>query len=422
MSPSWQEHVEAVLALGSSGPICLECLGRTFAKMGRGLSNDLRGRVLRLLLASQGIEVREGPCWICGDAFVDLGRWVDEAARRAEGFEFATYLFGVRLSPRLSEMEPFVEERFGVGTAETTKHAFNRALGLLFDRRFPGTTVGFKSPDISFLIDLERGVMQTHIASIYLLGRYRKLERGIPQTKWPCRKCRGRGCDACAGSGLQYAESVESLVSDPFVEASGSSGSRFHGAGREDIDARMLGSGRPFVLELLEPRIRTLDWHALSDEANRRAAGRIQISPLVPATRKTVEIVKESKSRKRYRARVRFEAPVDPESLTEALASLVGKIAQRTPQRVSHRRADLVRPRRLYAAEGEWIDATTADVRLETEGGLYVKELISGDNGRSDPSLAARLGIPARVFELDVTHVEWPKGAGEAMDMPEVQE
>lgn len=29
---------------------------------------------------------------------------------------------------------------------------------------------------------------------------------------------------------------------------------RFHSAGREDVDVRMLGSGRPFLLEILTPR------------------------------------------------------------------------------------------------------------------------------------------------------------------------
>ena len=31
----------------------------------------------------------------------------------------------------------------------------------------------------------------------------------------------------------------------------GATASKFHSAGREDIDVRMLGGGRPFVLELV---------------------------------------------------------------------------------------------------------------------------------------------------------------------------
>ncbi|HJJ55311.1 MAG TPA: hypothetical protein O0X50_04415 [Methanocorpusculum sp.] len=46
--------------------------------------------------------------------------------------------------------------------------------------------------------------------------------------------------------------------------------------------------------------------------------------------------------------------------------------------------------------------------RLEVVGdsGLYIKELISGDNGRTSPSLAEILKSPARVTELDVIQVD----------------
>ena len=43
---------------------------------------------------------------------------------------------------------------------------------------------------------------------------------------------------------------------------------------------------------------------------------------------------------------------------------------------------------------------------IETHGGLYIKELISGDNGRTRPSLTEILQRPARVSRLDVVQVE----------------
>ncbi|MGB8890784.1 MAG: tRNA pseudouridine(54/55) synthase Pus10, partial [Methanoregula sp.] len=40
---------------------------------------------------------------------------------------------------------------------------------------------------------------------------------------------------------------------------------------------------------------------------------------------------------------------------------------------------------------------------------LYIKELISGDKGRTTPSLAEILQQAAHVTSLDVVHVEGPK-------------
>ena len=42
---------------------------------------------------------------------------------------------------------------------------------------------------------------------------------------------------------------------------------------------------------------------------------------------------------------------------------------------------------------------------VECEGGLYIKELISGDEGRSKPSVSEILGIDAQCIQLDVLEV-----------------
>ena len=39
------------------------------------------------------------------------------------------------------------------------------------------------------------------------------------------------------------------------------------------------------------------------------------------------------------------------------------------------------------------------------EGGLYVKEFVNGDMGRTEPSISSLLGIDAAVKELDVIEV-----------------
>jgi tRNA pseudouridine synthase 10 len=68
---------------------------------------------------------------------------------------------------------------------------------------------------------------------------------------------------------------------------------------------------------------------------------------------------------------------------------------------VVHRRAELKRIKKVYSAKlsGEYIV-------IQCEGGLYVKELISGDDRRTTPSLSALLGVNAKVEELDVMEVK----------------
>jgi len=126
-----------------------------------------------------------------------------------------------------------------------------------------------------------------------------------------------------------------------------------------------------------------------------------------------VERVKSLDASKRYRARVSFADDVTQEELNEALDALVGTVEQRTPSRVDRRRADKVREREVYEATGEVENGDNekrrgreATVELHTEGGTYVKELVSGDEGRTEPSFADEIGAEATVEELDVLAVE----------------
>jgi len=47
---------------------------------------------------------------------------------------------------------------------------------------------------------------------------------------------------------------------------------KFHGAGREDIDVRMLGRGRPFILEVINPRTLKPLWEAAAAASKRATA------------------------------------------------------------------------------------------------------------------------------------------------------
>ena len=67
--------------------------------------------------------------------------------------------------------------------------------------------------------------------------------------------------------------------------------------------------------------------------------------------------------------------------------------------------ADIVRKRKVL----EIIWKKTGDMRLEievtTEAGLYIKELVSGDEGRTEPSVSGLLKTDASVKELTVVGV-----------------
>jgi tRNA pseudouridine synthase 10 len=72
---------------------------------------------------------------------------------------------------------------------------------------------------------------------------------------------------------------------------------------------------------------------------------------------------------------------------------------------VSHRRADKIRTREVRKLEYKKLDSRMLELVIECEGGLYIKELISGDENRSKPNVAEILGTCAKCVELDVLDV-----------------
>ena len=89
--------------------------------------------------------------------------------------------------------------------------------------------------------------------------------------------------------------------------------------------------------------------------------------------------------------------------LEQGLADAI--IAQRTPTRVLRRRGDRVRQKRLYRVNFKLISPDTVEGVFQCDGGLYIKELISGDEGRTRPSLSEMAERKAECIELEVLDV-----------------
>ena len=382
--------------------LCSECFGRVFGRLGHGLSNPERARRLAELLGPHPLS-EATDCPICGGTFARLGTWVERALRVAEGFEWHRFTCGSRWDPERLAREESLWIQVGTEWGESVRSAFNRELGkkLAAASGAEGVT---QDPDMVFLADLPVGRVELTVLPVYVRGRYRKLDRTLPQTRWPCRRCRGRGCTSCGGTGKMYATSVEETIAAPFLRWTGADGTRFHGMGREDIDARMLGRGRPFVLELIHPRTRTVDLAAMAAELARDAAGRVEVEELRPCDAREVVRVKEASPEKSYRVEVTGDVPVA--KVNEALElALSQAIAQRTPKRVAHRRSDRVRTRRVVAARVVEASEGRLTLELRTEAGTYVKEWVEGDDGRTTPSLASLTGVPLKVEFLDVLEI-----------------
>jgi tRNA pseudouridine synthase 10 len=398
------------------GVICDHCLGRQFAKLSTGLSNDQRGAALKLVSSMHaGVEKDEElkgllskssgeiKCWVCNNLFLDIDAWVKKSVEALSDYEYNNFLVGTKVTGLLAENEEILWAESGTTFAEPLKTELNREVGKRIEK-ITSKRANLKKPQVVVLLGLENNTVEVQINSLYIYGRYRKLIRGIPQTRWPCRECGGEGCERCDNTGKMYPESVDELIKPHLLAAAQCDDTAFHGAGREDIDALMLGDGRPFVVEAKRPHKRNLELGALEAQINLGAEGKIEVLGLKFVESETVEQLKSMKVDKVYRMKITHNTT--EEKLKSSLNVISETpIKQNTPTRVLHRRADLERIRKVHSAELESYNETTAILVINCEGGLYVKELVSGDGGRTIPSVASLIGSEAKVIELEVIKV-----------------
>ncbi len=426
-------------------PLCDNCLGRQFALLGYGIDNADRGKALKLsltmqangyalaknvqgtkalkILAINGLSKEatatlkhlkgrlpkkeaEQICFLCEDKFTLIDDLIQRALAAVAGYEYMTFLVGVKLPVAVEEREDEFKAAFEVAYGESIKHEFARLLGKRLEAQ-TGKKVEYQKPDMVIVINPFTGDIQLQVNPLFVAGRYRKLVRDIPQSKWFCSHCRGRGCQKCGGTGKMYPESVEELSSKPLLDAAQGEKSSFHASGREDIDARMLGTGRPFVIEISKPKKRFLNLKEIENTINAAATDKVEVSKLKFTNRDVVRKLKKAESaQKEYRVSIEFEHDMSEEDLRVLEEKLSGAtIKQQTPLRVLHRRADLVREKYIYKVKVKKVALKKAEMEIRCQGGLYIKELVSGDEGRTVPSVSSLLNNKAKPIKLDVLNV-----------------
>ncbi len=392
------------------GDICDHCLGRLFAKRSFGLTNVDRGHSLRVAHAlAYNIpftEYEHGTCWVCNDLFDTIPEWAQRAAEAVAGIGHETFVIGIRVPPMMNESEEMLWSDLSLDKPEPLKSEMNREVGKAVSA-LNGKTGDPKNPEVTIVLNIADDCIEVQIASLYFYGRYLKHVRGIPQTHWDCRACKGKGCEVCNFTGKQYPTSVEEKIAEAPIKIFESDAGILHGAGREDIDALCIGTGRPFVMEMANPKRRVFDLRELEAAINKSALPEVEVRLSSWSDKRTVEMLKSNKGHKTYRILVSVDNPISLETIQNAVSMLSGAwIAQRTPNRVSHRRADLVRKRQVIAMQVIGIENGLYRLEVVGDSGLYIKELISGDEGRTVPSLSEILAASAKVTELDVVQVD----------------
>ncbi|MHA1302265.1 MAG: tRNA pseudouridine(54/55) synthase Pus10 [Candidatus Heimdallarchaeaceae archaeon] len=431
--------LQKAMKLLTAYPLCDHCLGRQFSSAATGTTNFERGKAIKTLLVMEfsypfsenNIEdlqylSRSGSimakkaleknnviphateqCYICEDKLQLVKDLIPIIISAIQEYEYETFLIGTKLPNEFFIRENAIKHEFSTHNTEFLKQEFNREIGKRVGE-ITNKQTHFNKPDIVIECAPLQLSISLKVRSLYIYGRYKKYLRTIPQTHWDCRNCRGKGCKECNFTGKRYLESVEEFIGYEAVRLAKGEKAILHGSGREDIDVRMLGSGRPFVLEVTKPKIRTLNLEELTKRINAYAQNKVEVLNLRWSSKEEVAYLKTQAQQavKKYRAIVKFAKAVSDEDIKHIENSFYEQeLSQQTPNRVKHRRADKIRKKVVYSVKCKRIDEKRIEAIITCAGGTYVKELISGDEGRTEPSFSSEVGIQAICEELDVLEI-----------------
>ncbi|MHA1762817.1 MAG: tRNA pseudouridine(54/55) synthase Pus10, partial [Promethearchaeota archaeon] len=228
--------------------ICSHCLGRMFSLLASDTTNHERGHAILLVLTmenhgryllgndqekSQALENlkilaenahflpaqkvlereaisyfkkdQDENCYLCNNIFSNLQNFIEKAIEALKGIEFENFLVGTSLDSEIENREDEFKSEFNILEAEAFKSHFNREIGKRLSKLL-GVPSKFDGADVLIIYHLhpEAFHVEVKIRSLFIHGKYQKLIRGIPQTKWICLKCEGQGCEECNYLGKRY--------------------------------------------------------------------------------------------------------------------------------------------------------------------------------------------------------------------------
>jgi tRNA pseudouridine(54/55) synthase len=273
-------------------------------------------------------------------------------------------LFGKSELPDITEMRSVLESRFLNGTVVT--------------------------PTVSVSLKRE---------TVYLVGNYVKDTRDFGQSQWDAHE---------TSVSETICPEICQLFKSPIDKC------LFSASGREDMDVRMLGCGRSFVIQLgdaksLEPLINEesvlkgfkLDTGDVKVTAGLRWVDKGVMDWLHWSTEQHLKV---------YRCIVWTEDVLpSQECLDDIHVKKTGlKILQKTPLRVLHRRTEQTREKTMYSLKGERLNDHFAIFTLHASAGAYIKEFVHGDFGRTSPCFSDVVfgkHVRCDILQLDVLEV-----------------
>ena len=227
---------------------------------------------------------------------------------------------------------------------------------------------------------------------LYLKGNYNKFSREIGQSPWEIN-----GERVCVSS-------VEEEIKGIIIQKYQAEDLKFNAGGREDRDVRMLGTGRPFMLEIINPK-KNMEKNLKNIEKEINTNSKyIKINNLEKCNKEYNETIKKAEINKMkiYSCFVWVKKELNENDINKLNNIKNIDVIQKTPLRVLHRRSLMDRKKIIYELRAEKVNDHFMILDVISSAGTYIKEFVHSDLMRTEPSIKSLLDCDVDILQLDV--------------------
>ncbi|MGC9148082.1 MAG: hypothetical protein ACP5GI_01365 [Sulfolobales archaeon] len=395
--------------------LCDNCLGRFFARLGRGLTNDIRGRSIKTVIlmdlftkysASErskllndlrefavrggepfkttleklsGEKVAEDKCFVCGSKIKNFfEEYSERSLKILERENLKRFLIGVSVPREIIEREEEIAREFRIDSWESIKNELKREIGKRIRDR--GYIPDFEDPDIIINIDIGTGAIVTSYPSALYLLRVAKLEKGY-------RLKRAR-------------DSLENILSDK-LRIYEPSYIRLHLLARDSRNYAIREPGIYTILEIHSPKRGKPSVEELKNLLKDLYPFRVDVISRV--SKRDIYELSQKLTKVIYEIKIFPKGSVEIGKLEKILLENKNTlyITQMTPTRLLERVGERIRRGQVVFRE-YGVENNLLKIIIQIDKYLFPEEFVTGDSGRTDPSLSSMLGIDLEIKDISI--------------------
>ena len=329
----------------------------------------------------EGVKARSVKiCYLCNGLFERISEISKEVVDKLSDYQYETFLVGVTMPSNVLDNEDEFRARLRIKGKESIKSHFNSIL----TKKIATLTrkkVDYSMPDVTVLLSPSINSVSLSSRSVWLSARYKKFKRGLSQRSTNCHVCNGLGCAECNYGGRSRLN-VEALATSLFCQKFKGETCNFVWLGSEDENSLVGGSGRPFFVEVIQPR--------------RRFAGTIiSKQGKLALDSEGLQIVRIKRLERKFSEVPLFDISCKVNLKSEGATQM----SELKKDEIEKNFSDCivnVRLNRKYRVVQRFIKSVrvrvnengTAELVIECEGGIPIKKLVNGQDNTVEPNLS----------------------------------